>query len=126
MKFFMALAFLTPVVLSPTIPALAAKDNKLPRCNGKQKRSANLYGTVLPSVPRRNTPSAATAPSIDGLPRGTSQLTPVPATNLFPAEGTAAAPEGTDASQTGKVPAISAVTPNGGSTAALPTPYASC
>lgn len=126
MKLGSAFASLALAALFYPVPTLAAKDEKLARCNGKQKRSANLYGTVLPSVPPRNTPSAATAPSIDGVPRGTSQSTLVPATNLFPAEGTAAAPEGTDASQAAKVPAISAVTPNGGPSAAPSTPYASC
>src|SRR3546814_16457554 len=42
-----------------------------------------------------------------------------PATNLFPADGAASAPEGADASRTGKVPAIGALTPNGSPTAAL-------
>src|SRR3546814_3976536 len=27
-----------------------SKDEKLPRCSGRQKRPANLYGTVLPSI----------------------------------------------------------------------------
>lgn len=126
MKLGSALAFLALAALTSPVPALAAKDEKLPRCNGRQKRPANLYGTVLPSIPPRNATSAAEAAPADGVPRGTPQSAPVPATNLFPAEGATAAQEGADASQTGKVPAIGAVTPNGGPTAALPTPYASC
>src|SRR3546814_1565665 len=50
----------------------------------------------------------------------------LPATNLFPADGAASAPEGADASRTGKVPAIGALTPNGSPTAALSISYASC
>lgn len=125
MKLGSALALLALAALTSPVPALAAKDENLPRCNGRQKRPANLYGTVLPSIPPRNATSAAEAAPADGVPRGTPQSAPVPATNLFPAEGAAAIQEG-DASRTGKVPAISAVTPNGGPTAALATPYASC
>lgn len=123
MKLGAALAILALAALTPSAPASAAKDEKLPRCNGRQKRPANLYGTVLPSIPPRNATSAAPA---DGVPRGTPPSQSAPATNLFPANGAASAPEGADASRTGKVPAIGALTPNGSPTAALPTPYASC
>lgn len=126
MKLGAAIAILALAALTSPVPALAAKDEKLPRCNGRQKRSANLYGTVLPSIPPRNATSAAEAAPADGVPRGTPQSAPVPATNLFPADGAAASQEGADASRTGKVPAISTVTPNDGPTAALPTSYASC
>src|SRR3546814_11488371 len=78
---------------------------------------ANLYGTVLPSIPPRNATSAAPA---DGVPRGTPPSQSAPATNLFPADGAASAPEGADASRTGKVPAIGDLTPNGSPNAALP------
>jgi hypothetical protein len=124
MKLGSALAFLALVALTPPVPALAAKDEKLPRCNGRQKRPANLYGTVLPSIPSRTAPTAAVAPPEGGVPRGTPQSTPAPATNLFPPDGAAPGPQGANTS--GKVPAIGAVTPNGGPTAALPTSYASC
>lgn len=124
MKLGSALAFLALVALTPPVPALAAKDEKLPRCNGRQKRPANLYGTVLPSIPSRTAPTAAVAPPEEGVPRGTPQSTPAPATNLFPPDGAAPGPQGANTS--GKVPAIGAVTPNGGPTAALPTSYASC
>ena len=126
MKLGAALAILALAALTPSAPASAAKDEKLPRCSGRQKRPANLSGTVLPSIPTRNAPSTAAAPPADGVPRGTPQSAPAPATNLFPAEGAGAAPEGVDASPTGKVPAIGAVTLNGAPTAALPTSYASC
>jgi hypothetical protein len=123
MKFGSVLAFLALAALTPPVPALAAKDDKLPRCNGRQKRPANLYGTVLPSIPSRTAPSAAAAPA-GGVPRGTPQPTPAPAKDLFPPEGAAPGPQG--ATTPDKVPAIGALAPNGGPTAALPTSYASC
>src|SRR3546814_4962408 len=115
MKLGAALAILDLAALTPSAPASAAKDEKLPRCSGRQKRPANLYGTVLPSIPPRNATSAAPA---DGVPRGTPPSQSAPATNLFPADGAASAAEGSDASRTGKVPAIGALTPNGSPTAA--------
>lgn len=78
MKLGSALAFLALVALTPPVPALAAKDEKLPRCNGRQKRPANLYGTVLPSIPSRTAPTAAVAPPEGGVPRGTPQSTAEP------------------------------------------------
>src|SRR3546814_3929545 len=82
MKLGAALAILALAALTPSAPASAAKDEKLPRCSGRQKRPANLYGTVLPSIPPRNATSAAPA---DGEPRGTPPSQSAPATNLFPA-----------------------------------------
>jgi hypothetical protein len=124
MKLGSALAFLALAALTPPVPAVAAKDEKLPRCNGRQKRPANLYGTVLPSIPSRTAPTAAAAPPVGGVPRGTPQSAPAPATNLFPPEHTAPGPQGADTSS--KVPAIGALIPSAGPTAALPTTYASC
>lgn len=126
MKLGSALAFLALAALTAPVPSVAAKDDKLPRCNGRQKRPANLYGTVLPSIPSRNATSAAAAPSAGGVPRGTPQSAPTPATNLFPPDEAAPAPRGSDTSQAGKVPAIGALTPSAGPTAALSTSYASC
>lgn len=126
MKLGAALSILALAALTPSAPASAAKDEKLPRCNGRQKRPANLYGTVLPSIPPRNATSAAEATPVDGVPRGTPQSPPAPATNLFPAEGAATAPEGADASRRGKVPAIGALTPKEGPTGPLSISYASC
>lgn len=74
MKLGSALAFLALAALTPPVPALAAKDEKLPRCNGRQKRPANLYGTVLPSIPSRTAPAAAVTPSMGGVPRGTPPI----------------------------------------------------
>jgi hypothetical protein len=127
MKLGSALAFLALAALTPSIPASAAKDEKLPRCNGRQKRPANPYGTVLPTIPARNAVSAASTPPEGGVPRGTpsAQPSPPPTTNLFPPENAAPAPTGPDTSRNEKVPAIGAVSP-GGPTAALQTSYASC
>lgn len=124
MKLGSALAFFALAALTPPVPALAAKDEKLPRCNGRQKRPANPYGTVLPSIPSRTAPTATVAPPEEGVPRGTPQPAPAPATNLFPPDDTAPGSQGANTS--GKVPAIDAVTPSGGPTASLPTSYASC
>lgn len=124
MKLGSALAFLALAALTPVVPAVAAKDEKLPRCNGRQKRSANLYGTVLPSIPSRSVTSAPAAPAAGGVPRGTPQSSPAPTTNLFPPEEAAPAPRG--ANTPSKVPAIGALTPSAGPTAALSTSYASC
>lgn len=126
MKLGAILAILALAALTPAPPAVAAKDEKLPRCNGRQKRPANLYGTVLPTMPPRNGPAAAVSPPAEGVPRGTP--TPwdaaAPTTNLFPPDDPA--PEGQDTSRAGKVPAIGAIEPSAGPTAALPTSYASC
>lgn len=124
MKLGPALAFLALAALTPPVPAVAAKDEKLPRCNGRQKRPANLYGTVLPSIPSRTAPTAAAAPPVGGVPRGTPQSAHPPATNLFPAEDAAPGPQGANTSS--KVPAIGALSPSAGPTAAMPTTYASC
>lgn len=124
MKLGSALAFLALAALTLPVPAVAAKDEKLPRCNGRQKRPANLYGTVLPSIPTRNAPTAAVTPQEGSVPRGTPQSAPAPATNLFPPDDTAPGPQGANTSS--KVPAIGALNPSAGPTAALPTTYASC
>ena len=132
MKFGPALAILALASLTPSLPAAAAKDDKLPRCNGQQKRPANLYGTVLPTIPDRSAPAAAVLPNGAGVPRGTpsSQAAPAPSvpptTNLFPPASAAPAPQGPDTSRGGSVPAIGAIGPGAGPTAALPTSYASC
>ncbi|OAH42123.1 hypothetical protein AX777_21975 [Sphingobium yanoikuyae] len=126
MKIGAVLAILALAALTPPAPAVAAKDEKLPRCNGRQKRPANLYGTVLPTMPPRNGEASAISPPVEGVPRGTPTLegAPAPTTNLFPPDD--AAPEGQDTSRAGKVPAIGTIEPSAGPTAALPTSYASC
>jgi len=132
MKFGSALAILALGSLTPSVPAAAAKDDKLPRCNGRQKRPANPYGTILPTLPDRSAPAAAVSPSGAGVPRGTPspQAAPTPSvpptTDLFPPASETPASQGPDTSQGGNVPAISALGPGAGSAAALPTSYASC
>lgn len=124
MKLGAALAFLALAALTPPVPVFAAKDEKLPRCNGRQKRPANLYGTILPSIPSRTPATAAVKPPEGGVPRGTPQSTPAPALNLFPPENPAPGSQGSATSS--KVPAIGALNLSAGPTAALPTTYASC
>lgn len=131
MKFGSALAILVLASLTPSMPVAAAKDDKLPRCNGRQKRPANLYGTVLPTLPDRMAPGAATSSSGSGVPRGTpsAQAAPTsssPTTNLFPPTSATPVPQRPDTSQAGSVPAIGAIEPGAGPTAALSTSYASC
>ena len=128
MKFGSALATLALVTLIPSVPATAAKDEKLPRCSGRQKRPANPSGTVLPTVPARTMTSAVGPASAPGVPRGTPapDTAPVPTTNLFPAESAAPPSQGPNTSRAGKVPAIGAIEPSAGPTAALTTTYASC
>ena len=47
----------------PTV-TFAAKEAKVPRCNGQSKRPANPYGTVLPTLPSRTAggPASSTKP----------------------------------------------------------------
>ena len=94
MKLGAVLSFLALAALTPA-PAIAAKDDKLPRCSGRQKRLANPYGTVLPTLPPRNAEATATPPA-QGVPRGTPVpgTAPAPTTNLFPPDSAAPAPQG--------------------------------
>ena len=123
-----AIAVLALVSLVPSTRATAAKDEKLARCNGKQKRPANPYGTVLPTVPDR---SAATTTSRT-VPRGTpdGQATPnasaPPVTNLFPSDAHSDAPQATDTSHSEKVPAIGAALTSSPAGMARPPRFASC
>lgn len=128
MKITSALAVLALVSLTFPMPATAAKDEKLARCNGRQKRPANPYGTVLPTVPDRSatTPDSQTVPRGIPNPQGAQSPTAPPATNLFPTDAPSAGPLGADTSQAEKVPAIGAVTTSSGVNAALPPRFASC
>lgn len=127
MKLGSALAFVALAAMTPTMPASAAKDNKLPRCSGKHKRPANLYGTVLPAIPDRGlTPTAPTGGA--GVPRGTPGATPAPSTpptNLFPSPNAAPAPQG-PTSGLDRVPAIGTLESSPSASVAIPTSYASC
>lgn len=65
MNFAKTLAPLALLALCTSAPVLAAKEAKVPRCNGQSKRPANPYGTILPSLPARNAaaPTSALAPT---------------------------------------------------------------
>jgi len=135
MKLGSALAFVALAALTPTVPASAAKDDKLPRCTGKHKRPANLYGTVLPTIPDRGlTPTAATGaggvPRGTPVPQGTAPTTPgapasSPTTNLFPPSSAAPTPQG-PTSSLGRVPAIGTLEASPRTSAVVPNSYASC
>ena len=128
MKIATFLAIVAVIAMTPTLPLAAAKENKLPRCTGKHLRPANLYGTVLPTIPDRGLTPTAPASSA-GVPRGTPALraapaapAPSPTTNLFPPASATPAPQGPTSSNE-RVPAIGA---SPSASAALPTSYASC
>ena len=135
MKLGSALAFVALAALTPTVPASAAKDDKLPRCTGKHKRPANLYGTVLPTIPDRGL--TLTAPTgAGGVPRGTPvpqgtaptmQDAPAssPTTNLFPPPSAVPTPQ-SPTSSLGRVPAIGTLEASPRTSAVLSTSYASC
>ena len=109
MKIAIALAPLALLSLSTPAPVLAAKEAKVPRCNGKAKRPANPYGTILPTLPAHNGP--ATTPAAQP-------------TNLFPSSSPeTASPAARDGNG---VPPISAVTPLPDNKAASRPVYASC
>ena len=133
MKLGSALALVALAATMPTVPATAAKNDKLPRCTGKHLRPANPYGTVLPTIPDRGlTPTEAT--STGGVPRGPPAPTgttpapmaapPSPTTHLVPPPSAAPPPGPT--SSLGKVPAIGALGPSPTASAAPSTFYASC
>jgi hypothetical protein len=105
-----ALAPLALLSLSTAAPVLAAKEAKVPRCNGQSKRPANPYGTILPTLPARNAPGPTSA---------------APPTQLFPSSATpeANAPAARDESG---VPPISAAIPLPDNNAAPRPVYASC
>lgn len=135
MKLGSALAIAALFATTPTVPATAAKNDKLPRCTGKHLRPANPYGTVLPTIPDRGlTPTDPS--SAGGVPRGTPPAgsgspTPSaapgssPTTNLFPAPGAAPSSPG-PTSSLGKVPAIGAIDASPSASLTPSTFYASC
>lgn len=106
MKIAKALAPLALLTLSATVPAYAAKEAKVPRCNGKAKRPANPYGTVLPALPARNM-------------QGSGSSAPM---NLFPSSTESGVGTPDDA----RVPPISAVTPLPAKATGNRPVYASC
>lgn len=128
MKIRSAFAVLALASITPSMPASAAKDEKLARCNGKNKRPANPYGTVLPTVPERSAAAALspTVPHGTPTPQATPDTAPPPATNLFPSGAYSTGPDGADTYQTGKVPAIGAATMSSSAGMALSPTFASC
>lgn len=122
MKLGFALATLALLTLTPSVPASAAKDDKLAKCNAKKKRTANLYGTILPTLPARAGVTAAMPAALPAAPVA-------PPTNLFPAPAPDA-PVGAEgpvgSADDVRVPAIGAAMPSSDRHAALPTSYASC
>lgn len=99
------------VLITPVSTSIAAsKSPKLARCDGKQRRPANPYGSILPTVDPASgavTPASATQSGVDVFPladpaKPDGQRPP-------PAPGDKLAPQ---------VPPISAITPS--------TDYRSC
>lgn len=132
MKFGSVLAILAVAALTPSVPASAAKDDKLPRCNGRQKRSANPYGTILPTLPDRAASATGAVSGGAGVPRGTPgpqgarSTTPAPTTNLFPAPRGTQSPQVPETPQGGQVPPIGAIGSISGASPSLQISYASC
>lgn len=104
----LAMAIVAPV---STISA-ASKSPKLARCDGHHRRTANPYGSILPTVdPLTGTPSPANQPAGSG------------GVEVFPQQKPAAPkqapnPAGPDGKTERQVPPISSASP--------PTAYRSC
>ncbi|MBO9378888.1 hypothetical protein GG804_19150 [Sphingomonas histidinilytica] len=110
MNFAKTLAPLALLALCTSAPVLAAKEAKVPRCNGQSKRPANPYGTILPSLPARS----ATVPTSAPAP-----------TQFFPSS-TAPTEKGSAAKKEA-VPPISEARPLSTAPVSAPQPvYASC
>ncbi len=104
-----AAALVALLSVSSTIAAYAAKEAKVPRCNGQAKRPANPYGTVLPTLPSRSAGGAA--PSTKP-------------TQLFPSSASPGVDE--PAGHNSAVPPISAAPPSPIDTGHSQPVYASC
>lgn len=88
----------------------ASKSPKLARCDGKQRRPANIYGSILPTVD----PASSTVTPASAVPSGV---------DVFPdVDPAKPIPRGAKSRRGGKpetqVPPISAISP--------PTAYGSC
>lgn len=82
--------------LSCATVAFAAKEARVPRCNGQAKRPANPYGTVLPTLPSRTAggPASTTkptqlfsppaSPSVGGSTTSDSNVPPISAASPTP------------------------------------------
>ena len=67
------IAILGLALIAPTTMSIAAsKSPKLARCDGKDRRPANLYGSILPTVDPVNgtvAPASATQGGVDVFPQ---------------------------------------------------------
>jgi len=104
-----ALVPLALLALPLAAPVFAAKEAKVPRCNGQSKRPANPYGTILPTLPARSAvaPTPATPP-----------------TQFFPSSSSP--PSDGPAAKLDRVPPISEAAPPPAPSAASRAVYASC
>ena len=111
MRNYVKLAALGIVLIAPVATAIAAsKSPKLARCDGKHRRPANVYGSILPTVDPVSgavTPASASKVGVDVFPLD------VPAQHNL--RGSKARPSGRPLPQ---LPPISSVTP--------PTSFRSC
>ncbi len=105
---FVGLAMIAP---AETLIA-APKSPKLAKCDGKQRRPANPYGSILPTVdPATGTSTPAGQPQTPGRERN--------GVDVFPEKANPVKPEAKPGNNTGRqVPPISSASP--------PTPYRSC
>ena len=104
-------------LIAPTDTLVAApKSPKLAKCNGKQRRPANPYGSILPTVdPVTGTSTPAGQPQTQGRERNGVDVFPEKA----PTPANPAKPEVKPrTNEDGQVPPISSVSPL--------TPYRSC
>lgn len=102
-------------LMAPDATLIAApKSPKLAKCDGKQRRFANPYGSVLPTVdPVTGTSTPASQPPSQGQVQGRNGV------DVFPDKAPPAPNAGRpDAKPAAQVPPISSATP--------PTPYRSC
>ena len=111
MRHIVSLTVLVSMLLAPVSTAIAAsKSPKLTRCDGKHRRPANVYGSILPTVDPVSgtlTPASASKIGVDVFPQA-DPAKPNP-------RGTKSRPGDKPATQ---LPPISAISP--------PTFYGSC
>lgn len=95
------LALIVPVGIATAAP----KSPKLAKCDGKQRRPANPYGSILPSVDPLNGTSTPAAPA-QGQEQGRRGV------EVFPEKNPAAPkPEGANSRPENRVPPISRLSP---------------
>ena len=105
MREVLKFAMLGLILVVPASPGIAAKSPKLARCDGHHRRSANPYGSILPTVDPltgASTP-ASQSPGRIGI-------------DVFPEKPPAAPragpkPPGPDAKHSAQVPPISRASP---------------